>query len=293
MTTYGTFEQEERPTSSVNMPTGFHFSGKETDSVFKAQALLKRLELNFICQESMGKQCLDIYKVVSAVNQLTGPALNWYTHRFVNPPSWLEFKEAFIQEYCPTDEFEIRSAAARYNATTQENKSVEQYIREFEKFKALLPADYELECATRDRFIQNLKPQIRSRIFQLRPESYNEAKFLAKDLEKNNNFYKPNFRKHRFNEDRRGEPMDVDNLRTRFNDYKPRQSTNSRNSYNYNNSSRNNNSFRNNNSSRNNNSFRGNNYNGNYNNGNRNFNNNNINMNEMNGYDERSNPQAF
>ncbi|TID30851.1 hypothetical protein CANINC_000560, partial [Pichia inconspicua] len=232
------FTNEDERATSGGTGSRFPFRGNEPDAVYKARSLLTKLDLYFQYQETSGKPCIDIFRVLTAVNHLDGPALRWYMTRFPENPSWNNFRAAFVEEFCPTDELEIRSAAAKYNGLSQGNRPVEAYIREFEKYRSLLPANYEMEGATRDRFIQSLKPSLRNKVFQSRPETFAEAKFLARDVERNSNFYNgpPSqfFRgPYPDNLDNRGEPMEIDTLRAKHNNYDSQARQSARN-YNYN-----------------------------------------------------------
>lgn len=201
----------QNPRNSVNMNT-FTYSGNERNAVHKAKLLLVKLNYTFM----LNPNCDDRYKVCTAMNCLRGPALTWFAFKYENQvPSWGEFLKAFIAEYCPTDEFETRQTASKYNACIQGNSSLEHYIRTFEELRSMLPLEYENEDATRDRFIQGLKPVLRSRVYQHRPESLSEAKFLCRDMDRG--FYsRPSMPYKPRTSDHRGEPMDVDMIRRKF-----------------------------------------------------------------------------
>ncbi|KGK36430.1 hypothetical protein JL09_g4431 [Pichia kudriavzevii] len=127
-----------------------------------------------------------LFKKATAMLNLHRPTLTRFANRYGNSklPLWHQFVEEFTLEFCPTDEFELRQVAAKYNGCHQGKNSVEHFIQEFEGYRTLLPGEYENEWATRDRFVQGLRAEIRGRVFQYRPNSLAEAKFLARDFEK-------------------------------------------------------------------------------------------------------------
>ncbi|ONH70285.1 hypothetical protein BOH78_5346 [Pichia kudriavzevii] len=200
--------------SQVNL--NMVFKGNEKNSVRLAQQFLFKLDMAFKLQESMGKDVSELFKVATAMLNLDGSALAWFTNRYGNSelPLWHQFVEEFTLEFCPTDEFELRQVAAKYNGCHQGKNSVEQFIQEFEGYRTLLPGEYENEWATRDRFVQGLRAEIRGRVFQHRPNSLAEAKFLARDFEKDS---APRARDFRFShQDRwRGEPMEIDSIKNK------------------------------------------------------------------------------
>jgi hypothetical protein len=194
--------------------TPFAYSGNESNSVLKAKLLLTKLNYTFALQENSEKTCNNVYKVCTAMNCLKGPALIWFASKYSKiPPDWNTPKKEVIAQYCPTDEYETRQTAFKYNSCIQGNNNVDKYIKQFEEYRTLLSSDYENESATKDRFIQGLKPFIRGKICQHGPSNLTEAKFLARNLEQTP--YKP-FTKYQVSADIRGEPMDVDMIRKKF-----------------------------------------------------------------------------
>ena len=108
-----------------------------------------------------------LFKKATAMLNLHRPTLTRFANRYGNSklPLWHQFVEEFTLEFCPTDEFELRQVAAKYNGCHQGKNSVEQFIQEFEGYRTLLPGEYENEWATRDRFVQGLRAEIRGRVF--------------------------------------------------------------------------------------------------------------------------------
>ena len=121
--------------SQVNL--NMVFKGNEKNSVRLAQQFLFKLDMAFKLQESMGKDVSELFKVATAMLNLDGSALAWFTNRYGNSelPLWHQFVEEFTLEFCPTDEFELRQVAAKYNGCHQGKNSVEHFIQEFEGYR--------------------------------------------------------------------------------------------------------------------------------------------------------------
>lgn len=98
---------EDRNNNATGNLAPLTYTDNDYNSVHKGKLLLTKLNYTYMYQENDRKSCNDVYKVCTAMNCLMGPTLTWFGHKYGEQlPTWDQFWEEFIKEYCSTDEFE-------------------------------------------------------------------------------------------------------------------------------------------------------------------------------------------
>lgn len=104
-------------------------------------------------------QCADNEKVLYASNQLEGASSAWWDNLCAmqpvsSVPSWDEFRIAFCEAHVPSSIMSIKRR--EFLALKQDNKSVLEYLREFNRLARYAPNDVSTDARKQDQFLNGL-----------------------------------------------------------------------------------------------------------------------------------------
>jgi hypothetical protein len=120
--------------------------------------------------------------------RLKGIAYDWYDAfikgRPVDAPNmtWPDFKRELVERFLPRNERQAR--AKKLEQLKQENRTVAQYLQEFTRLSRYAPHLIPTEEERVQRFIDGLKPELRSVIVVGTYRSLNEVENAARNLER-------------------------------------------------------------------------------------------------------------
>ncbi|XP_022156662.1 uncharacterized protein LOC111023512 [Momordica charantia] len=149
------------------------FDGLSVDPML-AEAWLSLMETIFRYM-----RCLEEQKVQCDVFMLKDDAFLWWesTERPIDvsggPVTWLQFKEAFFQQYYPAITWYRKQV--EFLNLKQDNRSVEEYDREFTKLSRFAPELVDTEATKCERFIIDLKDENKGFVATLSPPDYATA----------------------------------------------------------------------------------------------------------------------
>ncbi|XP_023522342.1 uncharacterized protein LOC111786265, partial [Cucurbita pepo subsp. pepo] len=157
------------------------FKGASEDPTV-AQMWLRSIESVFVLTN-----CPEAHRVECATFMLRDDAELWWqaTRDLISPKggaiSWVEFKDAFSEEYYPAD-VQLRKQQ-EFTQLSQRGRTVTTYAREFSKLKRFAPELVNTDYKTARRFVLGLDTKIRNTVEAIAPTTYTAALRAAKAME--------------------------------------------------------------------------------------------------------------
>ncbi|GJM99825.1 hypothetical protein PR202_ga16962 [Eleusine coracana subsp. coracana] len=154
-----TMEHRRTAPTPISSPPGPPTFSSTTEPM-EAENFLRMLESKFGLLNYT-----PVQKTLFAAQQLHGAARAWWANHVASVGTdrqitWDEFKDAFRAHYIPAGL--VHRKACEFAALKQDNRSVGEYCKEFNRLALYAPEQVDTPAKRKDRFLEGLSAELRT-----------------------------------------------------------------------------------------------------------------------------------